>query len=903
MNKVLHNLPPDPYRKFFGRKKDIQNIYEAIVLGQTYIASIDGAGGIGKSALAHYFCQEMIINEHLYYDETEKKVKERNLAYYGEQKVSHKKLFDYVVWITAKDSVFNSFAKENQKIEIENKFLGIETLFDALLEVTGFSTDCKTFEEKKLFFEEIVTSESVLFVLDNLENVNDSAFFSYIKEGFNLFAKTNTKDLKILTTSRKRKKIIDNPIDIEGLSEYEALEMLNYLAGHNPNKVVNDILNSDAGNNLRLVKKLGMIPLMIEFAVGRMSNGKTRGEIDAELKGYRSLDNIGDKNERKKIIAEIIDFQFSSMYEDLSEKEKNVFKTIVILLKNRYKNEELPSFESLMFITKLEKQELKEIIDVLLDNKLIKEEENEHYGTYPMANNLAMQIYSDMEEMEKVVMTQANEIKTIVDKAGRYLNSAQIEINRRDYKAAELILASGIELFPYDHRLYHAMADLDLRLGRKSRADENYKEASERDPSNSIIWYDWIAMDFNAKQFPTAIKRAREAIKKTNWDITIVNLLMDIFFAEGKEAEWRKLVIDVQKIYAFKDRKQGNGNLELIALLRHWKTLEYKLYKSDKHNEYFQAAETLIVAIDDPCIKLELLNEELQAAEKEGNMRKIYKINEKIKRHKSQIFSTPLNKRRRDLREYYAKTDFEKAKAEANLILRWISHPDLNEEQHGWIMDAFFILFEILEKETKFEEIIACYRQNEAFCRYEARLTEFCVNAQNKIEEREKENVIKEIGNKIHRSEVNLRQIILFNFDSNETKFLTYIRTMPQVGGRSIKHMIDEWVANRNKGLIKKLPLINYSSLFEAKTIYGACLKDIYNKIKIKNPTLDKSALEKLEKDLERVKQIVDLYILEARNLFSHVQLLEKSVNEINEISVDSDRILRFTSDVKRLAL
>jgi len=50
-----HNLPPQPYKKFFGRQDSIDKILETLINGGTFIASIDGVGGIGKTALAYYF--------------------------------------------------------------------------------------------------------------------------------------------------------------------------------------------------------------------------------------------------------------------------------------------------------------------------------------------------------------------------------------------------------------------------------------------------------------------------------------------------------------------------------------------------------------------------------------------------------------------------------------------------------------------------------------------------------------------------------------------------------------------------------------------------------------------------------------------------------------------------------
>jgi tetratricopeptide (TPR) repeat protein len=893
MKAVLHNLPPAPYKKFFGRSKDIQNIYEAIVKGQTYIASIDGVGGIGKSALAYYFCQEMIVDKTIYYDDADKVIKQKSVLYRGESDKPAENLFEYVVWVTAKDSVFDSFSVDNQKIKVENKFLGVETLFDSLLEVTDFPKEGMSFEQKKEFFEEVVKSESILFILDNLENIADDDFFKYVKDGFNQFAKLNPKELKILTTSRKRKKIIDNPIDIEGLSTPEAVEMLKYLAANNPNKEVTDILNADHGNNVRLVEKLGRIPLMIEFAVGRMSNGKSRGDIDAELMGYPSLSDARSTDERKRIMADIIDFQFSNMYEDLTEKQKQVFKTIVILQKNRYKNEEPPSFDKLMIITDFSRDELEEILNTLLDNKLITETNNQQYATYPMANNLAMQVYPDMDNLEAAVMARANEIKDSADKVDLFLNSVNADIGIRDYEAAEKKLLSAIDIFHDDHRLYHALADLDLKRGRKPSAHNNFNKASSFDPSNSKIWHDWIMMYFNTKQYPTAVKIARDAIKQTKHEVSIVNLLMEIYSAEEKETEWRKVVDDAKKIYLAKNRSKDDP-AELIKLLRNWKSIEFKRYKNSQPNNYLEASDQLIIAIDDPYIKLELLQEELDVAQKSGNKKRLQRIHEKITTCKNQIFTVPLKERRSKIRHFIEKLQTENAKKEAQQIFRWITHPNLTEEQHAWIIDTFFDFFSLLEKEEKFDEIIQSYDQNFTFCKYEPELEKIYSRAKNELAEVEKKKMAAKIFLNIQDAEIYLRKIIMFEFGFDDNRMMAYIKTMPSINNNKTNvDALTSWGNIRNKSQAKKNPLIHFSTFHELKTIYKSILPSLTKKLKSKT-NRDTS----IETVLEKISQILDRYIHEERNLMAHALLMSRTISQLNEVMVDADRVKRYTYEI-----
>ena len=149
---ILHNLPDKPYEKFFGRSDSIKAIEETLLQGGTFIASIDGVGGIGKTALAYHFCQTMLVNN----SESE---------------------FDYLVWISSKTTRFNPF--DNQINPLENNFQGIETLFDTVLNVCDFKDLIgEDLRKKRDMCEDIFKNEPIFLVLDNLENVEDKEFFS-----------------------------------------------------------------------------------------------------------------------------------------------------------------------------------------------------------------------------------------------------------------------------------------------------------------------------------------------------------------------------------------------------------------------------------------------------------------------------------------------------------------------------------------------------------------------------------------------------------------------------------------------------------------------------------------------------------------------------------------------------
>src|SRR5205823_3459304 len=97
-----------------------------------------------------------------------------------------------------------------------------------------------------------------------------------------------------------------------GLSLEHALSMLKYLSTEFE---VNDLLKASDQSNAKLLERVGNIPLGIEFIVGQMSLGKSRGQIDYELRGYPSLNEASDHDDKKKRLSDIIVFSFKGMYE------------------------------------------------------------------------------------------------------------------------------------------------------------------------------------------------------------------------------------------------------------------------------------------------------------------------------------------------------------------------------------------------------------------------------------------------------------------------------------------------------------------------------------------------------------------------------------------------------------
>ncbi len=673
-----HNLPPQPYKRFFGRKDAINKIVETLVEGGTYIASIDGVGGIGKTALTYYFCQEVLLTQNIY---------------------------DYLVWVTAKDTVFDAYSSTSKNVENTFKTNSIEELINETIKVTNFpELLVDTFEERQKFFEDVVKSEKIFFVIDNLETIQDDNFFEFLK-GFNKYSRNN-RDLKILTTSRKRKKIADFPIEIEGLSIADSLQMLDFLADNYSEKPIRAILSTSEVQKIKILNRVGNIPLGIEFIVGQLANGKDLGQIYQELEGYPTLENVKDEDEKRKRLSDILLFSFKDMYETLDSEHQLVFKVIAALQKNKRKNDNDASFDLLMNLTDFNKNQLDEILETLIENKLIYNSGKDEFGISQMAINFTKQYFDDFGEVEdKVIGLKEAIVKNpaLQDNIDLFIERVRTMTANLQFAEAEKILHNAIERNE-DFRLYYELAKIQSVLKKNSKASENYKRATELSPFNRNVWFDYITLERSSGRSHIALSVAKNAIDNTHDDVSIVILVVDIYKFRKEFENMRHF----SKTYLDKYKNQ-NKNSENLKLLQHMKSVEFRILKDEyKYKEnsefYFEIIDLLFKSESDQQLQLELLQEQIPVCRKIGRFDKVKNIENKIRTLEHRIKSSI---------DFYAKQmnyfmtsagrDTEKAKKYSLIIL---NYSDKSEDLH-YRKNALRILLQIFSSEQNFEKIIS----------------------------------------------------------------------------------------------------------------------------------------------------------------------------------------------------
>jgi len=850
--EIIHNLPVQPYKKFFGRRDSLKNINEILLEGGTFIASIDGVGGIGKTALAYHFCRESLLKSDR---------------------------FEYIVWLSSKETVFDPFSNQSMIKTTKNIFKGIETLVDITLTVIGFEELIEnSFEEKKDFFEnDILMKEKIFFVLDNLENINDNKFFEYITKDFNRISASNNQ-MKILTTSRKRKKIVDFPIEIEGLALEDALSMLKYQAGtYN----VKDILKANDHDNIILVEKVSRIPLGIEFIIVQMARGKSRGEIYHELEGYPSLENVESEVEKKKRLSDIILFSFKDMYETLDKNHQAVFKLIAALQKNKSAHDPPISLELLMSITNSSRYDLEDTLDILIENNLISLTNSDEYIISNMSINFVKQFYEDFEEIEDKIdysLLKKPVVKSD-DKVDIFLNKTLLLLEKNEYDEAERHLLKALEV-SHDYRIYYELAKIQKISNKFAKASDNFRIATELSPKNVKIWYEWINMEDIRGRFNIAFQIIDKGLEKTDNDVSIFLQKLNIFKYKKKFNELREEVKKYTSIYNESGRHTDN-----LKLLRGWKVIEYTLLKDNQQNNYIQAVESLLENEDDKEVRLQLLREATRACKRFNISNKYDKFFAEICKIERSILSS-IRSRMKEVNRLFSAKKYEEAKKESRKILNWMH--DRNEDKDV-LKSALHILLSVLTIEKDYNRVITTFEDYKDTGYQNQNCIDIYTKAKKVLLEEEKDNLIKDISLNIQNSEFELRNIVMWSLDFEENHLLDIVRSEGK------DDWIEQWNLTKRRSMKNDNMLIHYSDLGQLRAIMKWCNNAILIKV---NGNKLKYTVKEI---LKRVTAYLEQHISKERNETFHSRLQLYETEELNEILVDSNRLKSSILEIKNI--
>ncbi|MFH1860950.1 MAG: tetratricopeptide repeat protein [bacterium] len=225
--KEPQNLPAKAF--FVGREKVMGEIMSALdPQERTWIVSIDGVGGAGKTALAleiGYRCWE-------------------------------EKRFEVVVWTEAKSTYLTADGIRKEKPALTC----LDDLLNEIAKVFGAYQIIKLRQdEKRLDVYDLLKSKKTLLIIDNLETLSEEECGT-----IGQFLRRTPNTCKIIITSRYRLGEGERVVRLKEMKKEDALQLLSHEC-----KKKDVSISSD--QQIKIYERTGGIPLAMVWVIGQMS--------------------------------------------------------------------------------------------------------------------------------------------------------------------------------------------------------------------------------------------------------------------------------------------------------------------------------------------------------------------------------------------------------------------------------------------------------------------------------------------------------------------------------------------------------------------------------------------------------------------------------------------------------
>jgi LuxR family glucitol operon transcriptional activator len=231
-----HNLPQRGYSAFIGRHEELAQLDRLLLphpRSRHFIVTIDGIGGVGKSALA----LELAYRH-----------RDGHAALPGDER------FAAIVWVSAKRTLLTAGG-------IQQRRQSFNTLDDLFREVATVLEQPAILQaplaERRGLVVRALAAQRTLLILDNLETVDDEELLSFLRE--------LPDPTKALVTTRHRIDIA-YAVRLTGMAHADALKLMAVEAD-----AKGVILNGAEMDELE--RRTGGVPLAIQWSIGLMSLG------------------------------------------------------------------------------------------------------------------------------------------------------------------------------------------------------------------------------------------------------------------------------------------------------------------------------------------------------------------------------------------------------------------------------------------------------------------------------------------------------------------------------------------------------------------------------------------------------------------------------------------------------
>jgi hypothetical protein len=482
---VLHNLPRPNFIEFIGREKQIAQIRSTLKHPRAWTVSIEGIGGVGKTALAQKVALDL-ASEALQTGQSDWK---------------------FIIWISAKETVLGLNGIEH----VQPGFRTLEDLIDVILDTTGFQRDHWTsFNVKRSEAIEVLQSFPCLLIVDNLETLVDDTVEKFLIDDLPAPSKA------ILTSRHKTTQRGGQVILLEGMELEQSLDFLRTTAHTQGSKVIETASDSILGEIHTLTAG---IALALKLVVGQTALGTNLEVVLDRLKNHRS--------------ADILDFCFTETYRTLSISARQMLGAVAFfetpatihelaMVAGLSPVESGDAIESLIRVSLINESfddaKGKQVYSLLPLTRIFVEEqvkkwEDFHVGArqrFARYSKRAQQILSRDQEINQKSIAKAQPRNDLEVIAVGLTDMAEAAFVDGDYQKALELLKEAEILAPRFSYVQQEWAWIENRKIHFSEASQRYQLAIEYDPDSTETYYYWAKLEAKRREFQKSIELHKE---------------------------------------------------------------------------------------------------------------------------------------------------------------------------------------------------------------------------------------------------------------------------------------------------------------------------------------------------------------------------------------------------------
>lgn len=449
---IFHNIPQRQTDTFVGRENEIKLLTEWMDDEDSRYCLVYGDGGYGKTTLVLEFFNRLLESQYDF---------ERNLPTIVSYQTAKKTKWTEkgLVHLTAASPIMDECLRELARFFIE-------VLPPDWYQASGRQLVDKTLSLMK---ENGLNRDDVLLIMDNTETLATTP--EEVTELGEFFKNVGKRIGRVIITSRRREFIEASPIPVKGLSESEAIRLIEKLA-----KEYHALPISQAGQSTlrKVVNQLMLKPLLIEVLIKYIAHSK--------LGISEAIEVV-----HKKTSDELLQFLYEDAWLRMNGMQQDVFLALINIVSPIEQNAVSKTCQE---------------VGIQQSEFLAGLEETHFSITTDQGTNYSIELVTLArrffeQQFSKLVVEKKNALKSIAESVDKY--AKELQLTEKAYKKDRVAEAFRNE--------YAKAAKVYADKGDINNAIDMYELAITDDPLNSALHDRFSFFLLNKVNNPTYAKK------------------------------------------------------------------------------------------------------------------------------------------------------------------------------------------------------------------------------------------------------------------------------------------------------------------------------------------------------------------------------------------------------------